>query len=150
MNRLHSCSIDINIICSAYDGDLISPENEVLYADSSEAPTIDLMVYSISKLPHFSTLNEWLEHHEDGSLVGTRTRVRNFASYVAHEETFLASYPFQVNDSKERIDESDGKAEQKVLCITKGREVRSPEPGGSWKACMGRSPGFDERPIVQI
>ena len=124
---------------------------EVLYADTSEIPTLDLMVKGITKTPHFSSLYEWLQSHDDGFFADNVTRIRNFASYVAHEETIMANYQLEANDSKESDDGFIGTPDQKFLCITKRSAGRLLEhTTGIWTACMSKSPGFRERAIAQM
>ena len=124
---------------------------EVLYAETSEIPTLDLMVKGITKIPHFSSLYEWLQSRDDSFFTNNVTGIRNFASYVAHEETIMANYQLEANDSKEPADGFVGMPDQKVLCITKSSVSRPPEhTTGIWTACMSKSPGFRERAVTQL
>lgn len=124
------------MIYRAYDNETNGSENEVLRADPSEIPTIDLMVRGISSLEQFSSadMRNWLGI-DDRCKVGVTMarRIRNFASYVAHEETFQANCP---------LHGTGGTLQQKVLCITKRRDSHLQESHGSWTTCMSQSPGF--------
>jgi hypothetical protein len=118
----------------AYDDELDVSTNEILHADPSEIPTIELMLRGILSLEQFSSpdMRDWLgieNPRQDG--VTMAIRMRNFASYVAHEETFQAEGP--PNEAGESV-------RQKVLCITKGWNGHLQE--GSWSSCMKQKPGF--------
>jgi hypothetical protein len=112
--------------------------SEILHADESEKPTIDLMVQGITGHKQFSILYKWLEYRQKDRVTGGVARLRNFASYVAREETFLADCPSEVIDSNNSISKA---SEQKVLCITKGKLLQHQEPAGRWTEYMNRSPG---------
>ena len=117
----------------------------MLYADASETPTIDLMIDRITKLPQFSGLQKWLYCHDNSSAA---TRMRNFASFIAHEETIIVSWILVANDSKESPDGSGGMPDQKVLCVTKRGEFCG-RSTGDWTACLSQSPGFRKSAIAQ-
>jgi hypothetical protein len=117
---------------------------EVLHAEADEISTIDFMVRGITSFKQFSTadMQNWLgsEDREVGLTVATR--IRNFASYVAHEETFVAVFSMQDNDFKGCFDATVGMLERKVLCVTKTRDSRLRDPQGRWTACMKQNPRF--------
>ena len=93
------------------------------------------MVHGISTLVQFSTadMKQWLgiEDYLKSGVTVARS-MRNFASYVAHEETFQADCPMPLG----------GTIQQKVLCVTKRRESRLQQSRGSWTTCINQSPGF--------
>jgi hypothetical protein len=121
---------------SAYDDEISTPGHEVLYADVSEIPTIDLMVQGITRLPQFSDLQGWLQSE---SVIA---RLQRFASFVAHEETVLVNYSTEVNDSTKSSSGLGGTLEHKVLCVSKRSFVRPPSRMGQWTEYLSQSPGF--------
>ena len=126
---------------SAYDDETSVLGNEVLHAKADEISTIDFMVRGITSLKQFSTadMQNWLgsEDREVGLTVATR--IRNFASYVAHEETFVAVFSMQGNDFNGCFNGTIGMSERKVLCVRKARDSRLQDPQGRWTACMKQS-----------
>lgn len=106
-----------------FDCELASNENgDVLHADSSEVDTIELMASNISQLPEVS--NEQLRN----SLLAPTSvsRLRNFASFVAREETFTMEYGVHT-DSRDAV-------AQKVLCVDKRAGEGNQSVKGSWSA----------------
>jgi hypothetical protein len=97
----------------AYDEEIDPQRDEMFYADPSEKPTIDLMVQGISKLPPFST-----KYPSVLSQASDVLRIRNFAGYVAHQETLLVG---QTPESE------DAKPDQKLLFISQGSDDRRPD-----------------------
>jgi hypothetical protein len=87
------------------------------------------MTEGIARIPQLinSDLREWLA---DPSSI---TRLRNFASFVAQEETFSVRYKMQEG--------ARPLVEQKVLCITK-----STERGGAQSAAGAWTRFFEQGP----
>lgn len=132
---------------SSYDTEITASAKEVLYAEPSELETIDFMIRGITNLPQFSgvDMQKWLEQEASSTVV----RARNFASFIAKEETLLAGYRLGSNDSSEGKDGSGNNVEERVLCMTKSRTSDRQELQGSWNKLMSQSPGSRERSTVQ-
>jgi hypothetical protein len=104
----------------AYDQELeLDDPTGSLHAEPSELDTIDLMVNGISKL-------EWT-NTRDGLFSNPKShkRLRNFASFVAQEETIIVPYKMQ-HSPKGMI------VEQKLLYITKWKGTSAKVLNGQW------------------
>lgn len=105
----------------AFDCELASDKSsDILYADTSEIETINFMTEGIIHMPQIadSAGKNWLA--EPSSV----TRLRNFASFVAQEETFSVGNYMQ--ESAQKL------MEQRVLCISKRTGNEDSEVGGAW------------------
>lgn len=104
---------------SAFEHELSSnADADVLHADVSEIETINLMTEGIAHIPDIAQL----ELQELLTKPSSITRLRNFASFVAQEETFTVMYNMQEGAS----------AEQKVLCISKSMKPNKQRSEGAW------------------
>jgi hypothetical protein len=103
---------------------------DTLYADSSERETINFMTEGIARIPQIAHPSLW-ERLADPSSV---TRMRNFASFIAQEETFLVRYGMQEGTRPF--------VEQKVLCISKNSEEEAPSTQGIWTDYFGQLSGL--------
>jgi hypothetical protein len=104
----------------AYDQELeLEDPTGTLHAEPSELDTIDLMINGISKL-------DW-NNAQDGlfSNPKSRERLRNFASFVAQEETIIAPYKMQHSPKGTVV-------EQKLLYVTKWKETSAKVLSGPW------------------
>ena len=108
----------------------------MLYADPSEQGTINLMIQGIIQIPRFSDshLKKWLENP------AFVTRLRNFASFVAQEETFSARYKMHGAPLVPCEKHEELIVEQKVLCISKRKDAQHDE--GTWTELFGQSPAL--------
>jgi hypothetical protein len=108
------------IFHSAYDQELeLEDPTGSLHAESSELDTIDLMINGISKL-------EWNNEREElFSSPESRERLRNFASFVAQEETIIVPYKMQ-HSPKGTI------VEQKLLYVTKWKGTSAKALNEPW------------------
>ena len=105
----------------AFDCELVSGEAaDILHADASEIETIHLMTGDIARMPQITSpeIRKWL------SKPSSITRLRNFASFVAREETFTVEYEMQ-GDIQSLV-------AQKVLSISKSRRAKQQHLGGTW------------------
>jgi hypothetical protein len=86
------------------------------------------MTEGTARIPQLinSGLREWLA---DPSSV---MRLRNFASFVAQEETFSVRYKMQEGVRPF--------VEQKVLCISKSTEKGAQRTGGAWTRFFEQGP----------
>jgi hypothetical protein len=104
----------------AYDQELeLEDPTGSLHADSSELDTIDLMINGISKLEG--------NNARDGLFTNStsRERLRNFASFVAQEETIIVPYKTQHSSEGTVV-------EQKLLYITKWKGTSAKAVNGPW------------------
>lgn len=112
----------LTILCDrAFDNELISGETvDVLHADASEIETINLMTEGIGCMSHVTSaqLQEFLVRPS------SITRLRNFASFVAREETFMVNYKMH-GDTASSVP-------QKVLCISKNTKTENGHVDGFW------------------
>jgi hypothetical protein len=94
----------------------------ILLADASEIETINLMVEAISRIPEMAQpqLRQWL------ATPSSITRLRDFASFVAQEETFTVGYG--AHDGAKTM------VEQKVLFIGKCARVEEQLVNGTWSS----------------
>jgi hypothetical protein len=102
------------------------------------------MVTGIVNLEHFSAadMQYWLSSGDSEAGVTVATKMRNFASYVAQEETFLANLPSQKNGFILTTDGFSCISQQKVLRIRVGKGSDVQESQGIWSRCMKKSPGL--------
>lgn len=91
---------------------------DILHADASEIETISLMTEGIAHVPDIAQL----ELQELLTKPSSIMRLRNFASFVAQEETFTVVYDMQDGVS----------AEQKVLCISRSMRPKKQNVSGAW------------------
>jgi hypothetical protein len=104
----------------AYDQELeLEDPTSSLHAEPSELDTINLMIDGISKL-------KW-NNARDGlfSNPKPRDRLRNFASFVAEEETIIVPYKMQ-HSPKATI------VQQKLLYVTKWKGTSAKVLNGPW------------------
>jgi hypothetical protein len=108
----------------------------MLYADLSEEGTINLMIQGIIQIPQFSNshLQKWLGNPAFVS------RLRNFASFVAQEETFSVRYKMHGAPLVHCEKHGELIVEQKVLCISKRKDAQHDE--GTWTELFGKSPAL--------
>ena len=119
-------------------------KTDILYADASETSTIDSMIQGIKSLEQFSAadMQAWTEVEVYVNVgVPVARSLRNFASYVVHEEAFLAESPSSISDLNENSRSGDT-MQQLFLCIRNRCEGCLEECQGSWTKFMGQSPGF--------
>lgn len=114
--------IDAKLLSNrAFDCELASEGGaDVLWADASEIETINLMTEGIAGIPEitYPGLREWIA--KSSSI----TRLQNFASFVAREETITAQYKMQQG--------TQDSVEQKVLCISKNTTAEEGRVSGAW------------------
>ncbi|KAH7336407.1 hypothetical protein BKA65DRAFT_607298 [Rhexocercosporidium sp. MPI-PUGE-AT-0058] len=115
---------------ASYDEALSSdPEISTLHADPTEKETIDLMTENIAKLPQIITSTL----HPDLS-----EQLRNFASFVAIEESLPALYHMVTGSHSGEM------VEQKLLCVSiakDGLDVLNTGRDGSWMGFMSSLDG---------
>ena len=79
------------------------------------------------------------------------SRIRNFASYIAHEETIMGNCQLDGNDLKEVAEGFVSTPDQKVLCITgRSDSLAAEHVPGSWTARMDQSPGLRKNPVAHM
>jgi hypothetical protein len=101
--------------------------DDTLYAEASEQETINHTVEAITALPQLATVREWFQA---GTL--SSEALRNFASYVAKEETIPT--PFNMESVV-------GPVEQKMLVVSKRKDLPQVSTGTSWPRILSTSPG---------
>lgn len=98
-----------DLFTRAYDEELsLGEAGDTLHAEPSEQATIDHMIRGITQISSLITrdMQDW------GHSNFVMTRLRNFASFVAEEETFPVAYKVQHGPQTGEI------VEQKMLCIS--------------------------------
>lgn len=106
---------------SIFDSKLASDEStDTLYADTSEIETINFMTEGIARMPQIVNpdARDWLAKPSSINML------RNFASFVAQEDTFIAAYYMQEGPQQP--------VEQRVLCIRKSTSIEELKVGGTW------------------
>jgi hypothetical protein len=122
-----------DLFTRAYDEEIsLGEAGDALHAEPSEQATIDHMIHGITQIPSLITkdMQEWVYSNS------VMTRLRNFASFVAQEETFPIAYKMQHGPQIGKI------VEQKMLCISTKTMASLDKPGDAWAAIFKQKPGF--------
>jgi hypothetical protein len=102
--------------------------DDTFYAEASEQETINHTIKAITELPQLATVREWLQA---GML--SSEELRNFASYVAKEETIPARF---------NMESVNGPVEQKMLVVSKRKDTLRISTETAWSRLFSKSPGF--------